>query len=189
MTDEAVPEQTGPEQTAPGAADAPEAGGVAESATEPGVPTSDSGGQRCMHPDRDTYRELIGQLRSEGYWVCTDLCGVDYLGFEAPRNLPDGVRPERFEVVANLLDPTRRRRVRIRVQVPEDDPVVDSLVGIHPGVDFHERETFDLFGIAFDGHPHLSRILLPDEWEGHPLRKDYSVGAIPVQFKAAGSAR
>jgi NADH-quinone oxidoreductase subunit C len=92
-------------------------------------------------------------------------------------------------VVANLLDPTRRRRIRVRVQVPEGEPVVDSIVAIHPGVDFHERETFDLFGIEFDGHPHLSRILLPDEWEGHPLRKDYSVGSIPVQFKAAGSAR
>jgi NADH-quinone oxidoreductase subunit C len=184
MTDEAEPQQV-----APDAAEAPAAGEGSGSAGEAGVPTSDSGGQRCMHPDRDAYRELVGRLRSEGYWVCTDLCGVDYLGFEAPRNLPDGVRGERFEVVANLLDPTRRRRIRIRVQVPEDDPVVDSIVGMHPGVDFHERETFDLFGIAFDGHPHLSRILLPDEWEGHPLRKDYSVGAIPVQFKAAGSSR
>jgi NADH-quinone oxidoreductase subunit C len=174
-------------------AEAAEAAGTAgeggDSASEPGVPASDSGGQTCLHPDRGSYRELIGQLRSEGYWVCTDLCGVDYLGFEAPRSLPETVRAERFEVVANLLDPTRRRRIRIRVQVPEADTVIDSIVGIHPGVDFHERETYDLFGIAFDGHPHLSRILLPDEWEGHPLRKDYSVGAIPVQFKAAGSAR
>ena len=62
-------------------------------------------------------------------------------------------------------------------------------MAIHPGLDFHEWERFDLFGIAFDGHPNLSRILGPDVWEGHPVRKDYSVGALPVQFKAAGSAR
>lgn len=153
------------------------------------IPTSDSGNQRCVHPDRSAYRGLIEELRGDGYWVCTDLCAVDYLDFEAPRNLPDGVEAERFEIVANLLDPTQRRRVRVRVQVPADDPSIDSITGVHPGVDFHERETFDLFGIAFEGHPHLSRILMPDEWEGHPLRKDYSIGSIPVQFKAAGSAR
>lgn len=174
-------------------------GAGAETGTEPddaadetawgGIPTSDSGGQACLHPDRDAYRELIEELRTDGYWVCTDLCAVDYLDFEAQRNLPDGVRAERFELVANLLDPTERRRVRVRVQVPAEDPSIDSITGVHPGVDFHERETFDLFGITFVGHPHLSRILMPDEWEGHPLRKDYSIGSIPVQFKAAGSAR
>ncbi len=100
-----------------------------------------------------------------------------------------GVEPERFEVVANLLDPTERSRVRIRIQVPESDPTVASLTSLHPGVDFHERETFDLFGIRFEGHPHLTRILMPDDWEGHPLRKDYAVGRIPVQFKATGAAR
>ena len=153
------------------------------------IPTSESGGQPCLHPDRSQYRELVETLRSEGYWMCTDLCAVDYLDHAARRSLPAGVAPQRFEVVANLLDPTQRRRVRIRVQVPEDDPVIDSISAVHPGVDFHERETWDLFGISFEGHPHLSRILLPDEWAGHPLRKDYLTGSIPVQFKAAGSAR
>jgi NADH-quinone oxidoreductase subunit C len=163
--------------------------GTDSDATPDEVPATDSGGQVCLHPDRAAYRGLVEELRADGYWVCTDLCAVDYLDFEAPRDLPQSVQAERFEVVANLLDPTQRRRVRIRVQVPVDDPVIDSITGVHPGVDFHERETFDLFGISFEGHPHLSRILMPDEWEGHPLRKDYSIGSIPVQFKAAGSAR
>lgn len=154
-----------------------------------GAPVAFSGAQRTVHPHRDGYLGVVEGLRNDGYWVCTDLCGVDYQGYAPARGLPAGVAPERFEVVANLLDPTTRQRIRIRVQVPESDPVVASLAALHPGVDFHERETWDLFGIHFDGHPHLARILMPDEWEGHPLRKDYAVGRIPVQFKAPGSAR
>ena len=75
------------------------------------------------------------------------------------------------------------------MQVPQDDPVLPTLFHVHPGVQNAERETFDLFGIRFDGHPDMTRILLPDDWEGHPLRKDYTVGRIPVQFKGAPSAR
>ena len=74
--------------------------------------------------------------------------------------------------------------MRLRVQVPEDDPVVPSLFDLYPGTEAMEREVFDLFGIRFDGHPDLTRILMPEDWEGHPLRKDYAVGRIPVQFKA-----
>jgi NADH-quinone oxidoreductase subunit C len=154
-----------------------------------GAPLSGSGTQRTLHPDRDAYPELMAALRADGYWVCTDLCGVDYLGFAARRGLPEGVEAERFEVVANLLDPTQRVRLRVRVQVPESDPTIASLTSVHPGVDYHERETWDLFGIHFEGHPHLTRILMPDDWDGHPLRKDYAMGTIPVQFKAAGTAR
>ena len=82
-----------------------------------------------------------------------------------------------------------RQRVRVRVQVPEGDPTVPSLFGLYPGTEVPEREVFDMFGIAFDGHPDLTRILMPEDWEGHPLRKDYAVGAIPVQFKAAPGPR
>ena len=63
-------------------------------------PTSDSAGQPCVHPDREAYPDLVRKLREDGYWVCTDLTGVDYLGYDAPRNLPEGVEPQRFEVVA-----------------------------------------------------------------------------------------
>jgi NADH-quinone oxidoreductase subunit C len=79
--------------------------------------------------------------------------------------------------------------VRLRVQVPGDDAVVPSLWELHPGTEAMEREVFDMFGIRFDGHPDLTRILMPEDWEGHPLRKDYAVGRIPVQFKAAPGPR
>jgi NADH-quinone oxidoreductase subunit C len=158
--------------------------------TEPvlhGVPVTESRGQEVLHPDRGGYRQLVEQLRAEGYWVAVDLCGVDYLGTPGRRGLPASVEAERFEVVVNLVDHRLRRRTRIRVQVPESDPVVDSLVEVHPGLEASERETHDLLGIAFDGHPDLSRILLPDDWVGHPLRKDEAVGRIPVQFSGAAS--
>jgi NADH-quinone oxidoreductase subunit C len=154
-----------------------------------GVPTTTSRGQVVLHPAVDGYVDLVGELRQEGYWVCVDLCGVDYLGSAADRGLPASVTPERFELVVNLLDHRQRRRIRLRLQVPESDPVVPTLFHLHPTVEAHERETWDLFGIRFEGHPDLTRILLPDEWEGHPLRKDYAVGRIPVQFKGAPAAR
>jgi NADH-quinone oxidoreductase subunit C len=99
------------------------------------------------------------------------------------------VHPERFEVVVNLLSLSLHRRVRVRVQVPEDDPVVASIYDVYPGVDAMEREAFDMLGIVFSGHPDLTRILMPDGWEGHPLRKDYGVGRVPVQFKDAPGPR
>ena len=89
-------------------------------------------------------------------------------------------------MVVNLLSLERRERVRVRVQVPHADPVVPSLFELFPGTEAPEREVYDMFGIAFDGHPDLTRILMPEDWDGHPLRKDYAVGAIPVQFKGAG---
>jgi len=79
--------------------------------------------------------------------------------------------------------------VRVRVQVPADEPWAPSLFELHPGTEAMEREAYDMFGIVFRGHPDLSRILMPDDWEGHPLRKDYGVGRIPVQFKGAPQNR
>lgn len=122
--------------------------------------------------------------------MCVDVTAVDYLSYDAAsRELPDGVTPERFEVVIGLLSRSRRERLRLRVQVPEDDPRVPSLVAIYPGTDALEREVYDMFGIHFDEHPDLSRILMPEDWEGYPLRKDYPVGVIPVQFKGVADAR
>jgi NADH-quinone oxidoreductase subunit C len=77
-----------------------------------------------------------------------------------------------------------KQRLIVSTRVPYDDPTVPSLTDVFAGANFYEREAYDLIGIAFPGHPDLTRILLPDEWDGHPLRKDYSIGAIPVEFKA-----
>ena len=94
--------------------------------------------------------------------------------------------PERFEVVVELLSLQHRRRVRVRCQVPGRRPVrAHACSTCGPGTEAHERETYDMFGIRFDGHPDLSRILMPEDWEGHPLRKDYDTGHVPVQFKEA----
>ena len=147
-----------------------------------------SRGQLVVHPERADYVDMVGLLYDDGYRFCADLTGADYLR-HLERPLPADVRPERFEVVVNLLSTEHRRRVRLRVQVPEADPRLPSIFLLHPGTEAMERETYDMFGIVFTGHPDLSRILMPDDWEGHPLRKDFGVGRIPVQFKGAPPAR
>lgn len=139
-------------------------------------------------PQRDTYKQMVSAFKDAGFETCSDLCAVDYLTHPG-RSLPDGVAPERFEVVVNLLSLSMRQRVRIRVQVPESDPSVDSLTDVYPGVDAMEREAYDMLGIVFADHPDMTRILMPEEWEGHPLRKDYGVGRVPVQFKEAPGPR
>ena len=118
--------------------------------------------------------------------MCVDLCGVDYLRF-VDRALPAVVVRERFEIVVNLLDIANPRRIRLRVQVPESDPTLASLFDVYPGTEAMEREAYDMFGVEFSDHPDPSRILMPEDWIGHPLRKDYDVGAIPVQFKGANT--
>ncbi len=166
-----------------------EVGAEPEVELDHGVPVTRPRGERVLHPDRDRYRELVAELAAEGFGQCIDVCAVDYLEHPDRSGLPVGVTPERFEVVVNLLALERRERVRLRVQVPADDAVVPSLFDLHPGTEVMEREVFDLFGISFDDHPDLTRILMPEGWVGHPLRKDYAVGRVPVQFKAAPEAR
>lgn len=151
-----------------------------------GAPVTWTHGDKVLHPDRADLGRLVRTLRDDdGYLMCLDVCGVDYLTYEADRALPEGVEAERFEVVVTLISHAERNRLRIRVQLPADDPTCPSLFDVHPGTEAMEREAFDLFGIAFDGHPDLSRILMPEGWDGHPLRKDEAIGRIPVQFKAA----
>ena len=151
-----------------------------------GAPVTQSGGQQVLHPSREDVATLVRTLRDDdAFNMCLDVTGVDYLTYEADRALPEGVTPERFEVVITLMSHSRRERVRMRIQVPEADATVPSLFDVHPGTEAMEREVFDLFGIAFDGHPDLTRILMPEDWVGHPLRKDEAVGRIPVQFKDA----
>ena len=139
-------------------------------------------------PHRETYAQMVRAFRDAGFETCADLCAVDYLTHPG-RTLPDGVKAERFEVVVNLLSLSMRQRVRIRVQVPENDPTVSTLTDIYSGTEAMEREAFDMLGIMFEGHPDLTRILMPEDWEGHPLRKDYGVGRVPVQFKEAPGPR
>jgi NADH-quinone oxidoreductase subunit C len=127
-------------------------------------------GQVSVIMKKERIRELMRHLHDSPELhldFLEDLCGVDYLGKKEPR----------FEVVYQLQSLRHRHSIRIRAEVPADDCVMDSVVDIWAGADWHERECFDLFGIVFTGHPDLRRILLPEDWEGHPLRKDYPLKA------------
>jgi NADH-quinone oxidoreductase subunit C len=166
--------------------EAAEAEEIIKVETEYGVPVTRPRGDLVLHPSRDELVDLVKALRAEGYFMCIDVCGVDYLTHPG-RPLPATITPERFEVVVALLDHGNHRRVRLRVQIPADDPTCPSLFAIHPGTEAMEREAYDMFGITFVDHPDMTRILMPEEWIGHPLRKDYSHGKIPVQFKGAPS--
>lgn len=139
-------------------------------------------GDVVLHPTREQYVDVVRALHGEGYLTCIALTAVDYL-HHMDRAVPDGIVRQRFELVVGLLDHGRRRRVRLRVQIPEDDCCVPTLWHLHPGVEAMEREVYDMFGITFDDHPDPSRILMPEDWVGHPLRKDQASGRIPVQFK------
>jgi NADH-quinone oxidoreductase subunit C len=159
----------------------PQDASAPEPATLYGVPLSDSRGQRVLHPTRAAYVGVLRQLLDDTYTMCADLTAVDYLLY-MHRPLPDGVVAERFEVVANLLSIERRDRIRVRVQVPADDATIASAFDLYPGAEAMEREVYDMFGIVFTDHPDLTRILMPEDWEGHPLRKDDDPSRIPVQF-------
>jgi NADH-quinone oxidoreductase subunit C len=148
-----------------------------------GHPVTEALGETTVHVPREGLVELVRTLRDEGWLMCLDVTAVDHLANAGRVPLPEGVTPERFEVVVMLINHREPARLRIKVQVPEDDATVPSLFEVHPGTEALEREVFDMFGIAFDGHPDLTRILMPEDWEGFPLRKDYAVGRIPVQFK------
>jgi NADH-quinone oxidoreductase subunit C len=151
-----------------------------------GFPLDESSGQAVVFVPLDQYLAFAKRVVDDGYLMCSDLTAVDYL--ELPnRRLPAhavdfGIATERYELVVMLLNMERRHRIRIRVQVPADATTVPSVFDQWPGTEAMEREVYDMFGITFDGHPDLSRILMPEDWDGHPLRKDYEVGRIPVQF-------
>jgi NADH-quinone oxidoreductase subunit C len=106
---------------------------------------------------------------------CSGVSGVHYPG-DTGREL---------HAVYHLLSMTHNRRVRLEVVCPDQDPHIPSVVAVYPTADWHERETYDFFGIIFDGHPSLTRIEMPDDWPGHPQRKDYPLGGIPVEYKGA----
>ncbi len=149
----------------------------------------DSCGQAVVYLDRAQLAPAVTALRDdERFTMLVDVTAVDHLT-NSTRPLPDGVVGERFELVVNLLSHVRNHRVRIICQVPESDPTVASLTPIYGGANLPEREVYDLFGIHFDGHPDHTRILMPDEWDGHPLRKDFAAARVPVTFKGDPSPR
>jgi NADH-quinone oxidoreductase subunit C len=135
---------------------------------------------------KDRYIATLRKLIDDSYTMCVDLTAVDFLTHPG-RILPEAIAPERFEIVVNLLSMRDRNRLRLRTQVSEADASIDSAFDLYPGTEAMEREVFDMFGITFNGHPDLTRILMPEDWDGHPLRKDYSQGRIPVQFKGSAS--
>jgi len=152
------------------------------------ITTQESPSSIVAFVERARYLDVVDALQGEGFEMVSDLCAVDQLTSRA-RALPEGVAGERFEVVVSLLSLSRHQRVRLRVQLPESDPHLPTLFDRYPGTEAMEREAFDLVGVIFDQHPDLTRILLPEDWEGHPLRKDFAVGRVPVQFKSAPGPR
>ena len=122
----------------------------------------------------EEYHSLTAAAQASGFETFIDLCGVDYFRADP-----------RFEVVLTLLNYAEPMRLRIRTGVAGPEPSLASITDIYAGANFYEREAYDLFGIDFPGHPDLTRILMPDDWEGYPLRKDYAVGSVPIQFKDA----
>ena len=130
---------------------------------------------KTINVDINQYYETIESLKKDGYAMMVDLTAVDWYRKREPR----------FQVVVNLLSVSKNLRVIINVNVPDDDLKIPSICEIYPGANFYEREVFDMFGIEFENHPELTRILMPDDWAGNPLRKDYGSGRIPVQFKNA----
>jgi NADH/F420H2 dehydrogenase subunit C len=134
-----------------------------------------SGDQDTAIVQPEHLADFAAAAREAGFEMLVDVTAVDHLRR----------RRVRFDVVVGLLSLEHNLRLRLLVPVPADDPTVPSLVAVYPAANFFERETFDMFGIVFEGHPDLTRILLPDDWVGHPLRKDFSTGAVPVQFKSS----
>jgi NADH-quinone oxidoreductase subunit C len=181
--DEAREETHKPEEEAPAAPPIPDDIAAAVVEKFPSTVFHDSHGQPVLYVERDVWLDVATFLRDEQQFTqCLDVTAVDHL-VDASRFVPEGANAERFEVVANFLSHSRTRRIRVICQVPENDPSVASLAEIYPGVNFGERETYDLFGITFEGHPDLTRILMPDDWEGWPLRKDDAPARVPVTFK------
>ena len=123
----------------------------------------------------EEYKELVESLLSENYEMMVDLTVVDWFRKKEPR----------FEVVVQFLSITKNQRKTLKVFVDDEDLSIPSITDIYPSANFYEREAFDMFGINFLEHPDLTRILMPDDWNGHPLRKNYGSGRIPVQFKNA----
>jgi NADH-quinone oxidoreductase subunit C len=135
-------------------------------------------GQITFHVAADAILDLCKLLRDDPslrFELCSSVSGVHYL-------LDAGAE---LHVVYHLTSMTHRRRIRLEVEVPDAAPYVPSVMSVYPTADWHERETYDMFGVIFTGRTSLTRVLMPDDWPGHPQRKDYPLGGIPVEYKGA----
>jgi NADH-quinone oxidoreductase subunit C len=141
------------------------------------VAQGDSMGDDWIAVPREAIRETLADLKEQGYLSYVFMTCVDHLA--TPLVEPP---PERFELVYQLRNMKTLHEIRVRVYVPESDPRAPSVHDIFGPANWDERETFDMFGILFDGHPRLTRILMPEDWVGHPLRRDFPVGGEPVEF-------
>jgi len=135
-------------------------------------------GELTLHIDPARIAEVCQVLRDDPalrFELCSSVSAVDYLGTD----------PRRLHTVYQLTSMTYRRRLRLECAVTAEDPHLPSVTAVYPTADWHEREAYDMFGIIFDGHPGLTRILMPDDWDGFPQRKDYPLGGVPVEYKGA----
>ena len=135
-------------------------------------------GDLTLHVAREHLAALVKILRDDAQLRFEFFSGVS--GVHYPTDTG-----RELHAVYHLGSMTHNRRIRLEVDAPDSDPHIPSVVGVYPSADWHERETFDMFGLIFDGHPHLTRILMPDDWPGHPQRKDYPLGGIDVEYKGA----
>ncbi len=135
-------------------------------------------GELTFHVKRERIAEVAAKMRDEPSLRFEMFSGVS--GVHYPRDAG-----RELHAVYHLLSVTHNRRVRLEVSCPDADPHIPSVVDVYPAADWHERETWDFFGVVFDGHPWLTRIQMPDDWPGHPQRKDYPLGGVPVEYKGA----
>jgi NADH-quinone oxidoreductase subunit C len=136
-------------------------------------------GELTLHVAREKLLAVARTLRDDPalrFELLSSLSGADYL---------DDPTGRRLHSVVELLSLTHRRRLRLEISVSAEDPTMPSLTSVWPTADWHERETYDFFGIVYEGHHGLTRIMMPDDWVGHPQRKDYPLGGIPVDYKGA----
>ncbi|HET8994176.1 MULTISPECIES: NADH-quinone oxidoreductase subunit C [unclassified Rhodococcus (in: high G+C Gram-positive bacteria)] len=135
-------------------------------------------GEMTVHVRREHLPPVARTLRDHPalrFELCLGVSGVHY---------PEDTGRE-LHAVYPLMSITHNRRILVEVTAPDTDPHIPSLHAVYPTTDWHEREAYDFFGLVFDGHPALTRIQMPDDWNGHPQRKDYPLGGIPVEYKGA----
>jgi NADH-quinone oxidoreductase subunit C len=133
-------------------------------------------GELTLHIAREHIKTIAQVLRDDAQLRFEFFSGVSGVHYPTDEG-------KELHAVYHVASFTHNRRLRLETSAPESDPHIPSVTSVYPGADWHERETFDMFGLIFDGHPHLTRVLMPDDWPGHPQRKDYPLGGIPVEYK------